>query len=278
LKIKTLMIFLNILMLFFIALIFILPLAALGKALAMDFFRDCWYLAPLVLAVLVLIDCYFVVNYRVYVLLEKEDWPALVQELEQRVIRKGRYNGRLVKLLAASYLVISDARSVTELERKLAIAKPRLVNDNALIFGAARVLSRDYQGAVEFFGSRISGKLSGRGRDRAEWLRWYFGFSLLLARRFEEAADCFMLLAREGRNGILAGLSSYFLEETLAPFLPRRKELRGEAAEGRTRVRKELKTRSDWEKELKPVKNEVYAVVLLSYITKAENYLYQEKT
>jgi len=265
-------------MVFFIGLIFILPLAALGKALAVDFYRDCWYLAPLVFAVLVLVDCYFVVNYRIYVLLEKEDWPALIQELEQRVVRKGRYNGRLVKLLAASYLVISDANSVTGLEKKLGIAKPRLVNDNALIFGTARVLSKDYQGAVEFFGSRISGQMSGKSRDRAEWLRWYFGFSLLLARRFEEAADCFILLAREGRNGILAGLSSYFLEETLAPFLPRRKELRDEAAAGRERVRKELKTRSDWERELKPVKTEVYAVVLLSYIGKAENYLYQEQS
>jgi hypothetical protein len=279
LRFKTLIIFLNLLLLFFLALVFSLPMAVLGKTIALEFIKNCWYLVPLVLALLVVIDCYFAINSRIYMLLEKEDWPALIQELEQRVFSKSRYNSRLVKLLAASYLVISDARAVTELERKLAIAKKRLVNENALVFGAARILCKDSEGAVEFFAARIpetGSKANALGRNRNEWIRWYFGFSLLLARRFEESADCFIIIAREGCNPVLTGLSAYFLEETLALFLPRRKELREEAVLGKARVLEKLKNRKAWEKELESIKSEVYAVVLTSYIGKAADYLFKK--
>jgi hypothetical protein len=280
LRFKTLMIFLNLLLLFFLALVFALPMAILGKETGMVFIKGCWYLVPLVMALLVVIDCYFAINSRIYMLLEKEDWPALIQELEQRVFSKSRYSRRLVKLLAASYLVISDARSVTELERKLAIANRRLVHEFALIFGAARILCKDYEGAVEFFAARIrgtGGKTGIYGKNRDEWVRWYFGFSLLLARRFEESADCFIIIAREAQNPILTGLSAYFLEENLAGFLPRRKELREEAAMGKARILEKLKDRKAWDKELQTIRAEVYAVVLTAYIGKAADYLFRKR-
>jgi hypothetical protein len=173
------MIFLNLLLLVFLVLVFALPMAILGKDTALVFIRNSWYLVALVVALLAVIDCYFAINSRIYTLLEKEDWPALIQELEQRVISKSRYTGRLVKLLAASYLVISDARSVTELERKLTIANRRLVSKNALIFGAARILCKDYEGAVEFFAARIpaaAGKVTASGNNRNEWVRCILAF------------------------------------------------------------------------------------------------------
>ncbi|MDL2230060.1 hypothetical protein LJC14_07420, partial [Treponema sp. OttesenSCG-928-L16] len=80
-------------------------------------------------------------NRRLFYLLEREDWPALVQYLEGKVMRGGNYSPRLVKLLANTYLVLSDPRSVMALERKLAAAKPALLDRNALVFGAARILS-----------------------------------------------------------------------------------------------------------------------------------------
>ena len=274
-KFKSVIIFFNILMLLFLGIMFVMPLIILGKGLALQFWHTGWYLAPLILAALAVLDLYFAFNYRIYTLLEKEDWPALVQELETKVLQKNHYSPRLVKLLISSYLVLSDVKSVTELEKRLNISKKSLINENALSFCAARILHKDYEGAVDFLESRSSGDSKQKGRD-AEWLRWYYGFALLLSRRFEESADIFLLLAREGRELILIGLSAYFLSENLAAFLPLRVEdLRDAAKTGKERTRRSLYSRKDWEKELKRLETEVFSAVLQVYTKKAEDYLYK---
>ncbi|GHV86552.1 hypothetical protein AGMMS50230_21600 [Spirochaetia bacterium] len=274
-KFKAVIVFFNILIVFFVLLVFVLPLAILGKDMAGYFWQNSWLLLFLVLGVLFLLDLYFAVNYRIYVLLEREDWPALVHVLEDRVLRRGRYTARLVKLLATSYLVMSDAKAVTELEKKLTRVKKGLLNDNVLVFGAARLLCGDNQGAAEFFSARLSGPLSGAG-SRAEWVRWYLGFSLFLSRQFEAAADTFMLLCREGREGVLTALSAYFLNESIAAFLPRRTaELRQAAGAGKERVRQSFGKRAVWDREIKRIETEVHAAVLVSYLGKAADYIYR---
>jgi hypothetical protein len=275
LKFRAFIISFNVFLLFFLALVCILPFVALGKDLAFSFWKTNWYAVPLVLAILATVDIYFVINGRIFFLLEKEDWPALVQLLEEKVFRRGRYTSRLVKLLANTYLVLSDAGAVTELEKKLLAKKSKLIGDNVLIFGAARILNKDHQGAAEFFSSRLPGGENYKGGARSEWIRWYCGFSLLLSRNFPAAADTFAVLAREGRDGILTGLSSYFLDDNLTGFLPQRAaELREIAAEGKKRVRQSLKHRNDWDREIKRLETEVYATILSSYIGKAGDFVY----
>ena len=275
LKFKSVIIFFNILMLVFLGVIYIMPLIILGKDLSLQFWHTGWFLAPLIIIVLIFIDIYFILNYRVYALLEKEDWPALVQELESKVLQKNQYNRRLVKLLINSYLVLSDVRSVTELEKKLAISKKSLLDDNALSFCAARILNKDYQGVIEFLEPRCSGEARVKGGE-AEWLRWYYGFAQLLSRRFDGAADAFLLLARHGRESIPAGLSSYFLNENLSAFLPLRSgNLKEEAAIAKDRIKKSLRNRNNWDRELKRMDTEVYAAVLQAYTGKTGDYLYK---
>ncbi|MDR1144176.1 MAG: hypothetical protein LBK77_08190 [Spirochaetaceae bacterium] len=274
-KFRVFIIFFNVFLFFFLAVVCVLPFAALGKDLAVSFWKTNWYAVPLVLVILAAVDIYFAVNGRIFFFLEKEDWPALVQLLEEKVFRRGRYTSRLVKLLANTYLVLSDAGSVTELEKKLRINKNRLIDGSALIFGAARILNKDHLGAAEFFSSRLPGRENYKAGAQGEWIRWYFGFSLLLARNFAAAADTFTVLAREGRDGILTGLSAYFLDDNLARFLPRRSaELRETAAEGKERVRQTLKRRIDWNRELKRLETEVYAAILSSYTGKAGDFVY----
>jgi hypothetical protein len=258
-------------MLLFLGAVFVIPFAFLGKDMGLDFWRSDWFLAPILVVILAAIDIYFISNGRVFALLEKEDWPALVQELEERVIRRGNYSPRLVKLLANSYLVLSDAQAVNALEKKLAISKPGLINSNALIFGAARVLSKDNAGASDFF----AGRLEGQGANSA-WVRWYYAFALLLDRKFAPSADQFTALAGASRDGLITGLSAYFIADTLVKFLPeRREELSVSAAEAKGRVRQTLKTRNDWNREIKRMETEVYAVILAAYIGKAADYIYQ---
>jgi hypothetical protein len=219
-------------------------------------------------------DLFYLYNHRLFYLLEREDWPALVLYLEDRIIKKGRYSSLLVRLLANTYLVLSDYRAVMSLEIKTAIAKPDLVDANALIFGTARILGKDYGEAVRFF----EGKAGNGKRGTAAWVRWYSGFSQLLKGGGDKAADWFTGIAKEEDNVVLVGLSSYFLAAILTRMLPVRGiELMAAATDGRKRVRAALPAQSSWNKEVDKIRSEVHVAVLAKYLEEASEWLYTKE-
>jgi hypothetical protein len=248
-----------------------MPFFILGSSFSRSFWLSNWYLLLVFVLILGTVDSYYFVNRRLFLLLEKEDWPALVYYLEEKVIRRGKYTPRLIQLLANTYLVLSDSVAVMSLEKKVAIARPALLESNALVFGAARILGRDIPGAVRFFAARLeSGK-----QAEGQWLRWYYGFSLLLDRQFAEAGEEFTRLAAASSDGVVAGLSSFFLAATLAAALPERAEaFKAAAAEGRNRVRAALPQRKKWIRETGKIRSEVYAAALSKYLDEAGSWIY----
>jgi hypothetical protein len=230
-----------------------------------------WHLLLVFVLILAVVDSYYFVNRRLFLLLEKEDWPALVYYLEERVIRQGKYSSGLVQLLANTYLVLSDSAAVISLEKKAAIARPALLEAKALVFGAARILGRDFPGAVRFFGARLENAKPAK----AQWLRWYYGFSLLLNRQLEEAGEEFTRLAAAGSDGVVAGLSSFFLAGPLSAALPEKAEaFKTSASEGRNRVHRAFPQYKRWIRETGKIRTEVYAAALSKYLDEAGLWLY----
>jgi hypothetical protein len=255
----------------FAAVLCLIPFFILGPAFSHSFWRSNWPLLLIFVLILAALNIYYLVNRRLFMLLEKEDWPALVYYLEEKVIRQGKYSPRLVQLLANSYLVLSDSLAVMSLEKKVAIARPDILETNALVFGAARILGRDISGAVHFFGARLE---NAKPQAR-QWLRWYYGFSLLLNRQFEAAGEEFTRLAAAAGDGVVVGLSSYFLADTLAAALPEKAEaFKALAAGGRSRVRKALPQHKRWVRETGKIRAEIYAAALSKYMDEAGLWLY----
>ncbi|HCM27298.1 MAG: hypothetical protein A2Z99_12065 [Treponema sp. GWB1_62_6] len=251
--------------------VFAMPFLALGGAYAATFWSANWPLAFILAAILAAIDLFFLGNWRLFALLEQEDWPALAHYLEERVIKRKRWSPRLVRLLANTYLVLSDSAAVASLEAKVAAAKPDLLDKNALVFGVARVLANDNDVALDFFRAR-------RGKGRAEspeWIEWYYAFTLLLSRRFEEAADVLSVLSRGAKDAIVAALASSFLVDSVSRALPdRAAELAEAASEGRSRVLAKFPNRAAWEKEIEKSRAEIHVVVLTKSIGEAADRLY----
>jgi hypothetical protein len=223
------------------------------------------------LLILIGLDSFYFINRRFLQLLEREDWPALVRYLEQRIFKDGHYTSRSVRLLANAYLILSDSSSVIRMENKIAILKPALVDANALIFGTARILNKDIHGAVTFFFTRLNSAKT----ESARWVRWYYGFSLLLDRQFSAAGDQFKVLAMESKDGIITGLSAFFLAENLGKTVPLRSlEFTAAAMEGRKRLKKTIPSAAAWNREVKKILNEVYTVVLSKYINETTTWLF----
>jgi hypothetical protein len=272
LKFKSIFIIFNILIIFFLVIIGLLPFIILGQGFAGGFWRSAWPLGAVLLLALIALDIFYFANRKLFRLLEREDWPALADYLESRVIRKGRYSPRLVRLLANTYVVMSDPVSVMNLENKLSLAKPRLVERNALIFGAAHILGGDPAGAVKFFSARIEKGLV-KGQD-ALWVRWYYGFSLLQSRQFDKAAAEFRVLAFESADARVAGLSAYFLSANIMKNSSDPLDNKQASEEGRRRVRETVKNLREWEAETAKIETEVHAAILRNYLGEAGAWLF----
>jgi hypothetical protein len=230
---------------------------------------------PLLLFMGLFLTCmsiYFFINYRLFSLLEREDWPALAYYLEQKIYVKNGYSNRNIRLLASSYLVISDFQSVLKLESKAILAKPSVIYKNILIFGAARILSGSHADAAAFFNSHM-GKCEKKDK---QWVNWFYGFSLLLSGDFSQAEPDFLLLAVSSDNALITGLSSYFLHSSIEKRSINPDKCREIAENGRTRVINVLKTFENWGKETAKVRAEIHIAIIRKYIDEAGKWLFSK--
>ncbi|MDR0554022.1 MAG: hypothetical protein LBG76_04395 [Treponema sp.] len=269
-KFSAIFILFNIIILFFLGFIFIAPAVILGGEASRSFWGGIWPLTLLLFLTIAGMDAFYLRNRRLLLLLEKEDWPALSQYLEQRIFRRGRYSFSLVRLLAHTYLILSDSASVITLENRVAIARPGMVEKNALIFGVARILQKDYEGAALFFAEHCGEGKNGPDRYRLEF---FCAFSLFLSGKYEGAAERFKALALSSHDALVTALAACFLEKHLSVALGRKYEP-GAAAGGRSRALKALPSRTVWDKERSKVQTEIHGVILRPYLEEAGVWLY----
>ncbi len=270
-KFKSIFILFNLVIIASFVFVFAMPFFALGAEFARTFWLSNWPLALVLVLILGGIDGFFISNQRLFALLEREDWPALVSYLEDRVVKKGRYSSRLVRLLANTYLVLSDSAAVVALEAKVAAAKPALLDKNALVFAVARILANDPAGAASFLAER---RKSGKA-EAPEWVQWYHAFSLLLNRDFSGAADVLLPLSSIAKDPLVIGLSAFFMGDSIRRALPERKDALSQASDAAgQRVLKGLPTRAAWDKETERARAEIHVVILSKSLEEAARNIY----
>jgi len=274
LKLKYLIIAFSIIIVFILSIIGLLSFVLLQSDTTGNLRYITFPLFIFMIFVLVSLVIFFLLNYRLLSLLDREDWPALSYYLEQKIYVKGRYNARKVQLLASSYMVISDYPSVIKLEGKAMLAKPSVVEKNVMIFGSARVLSGNYPASAAFFKSYLDkSKLKG---NVMEWVRWFYGFSHLLGSSFRQAEPEFLSLALSSSDAIITALSAYFLETSLAKHSLKPDECMTIAANGKKRVLDALKNIETWEREVGKIENEIHVSIIRKYVEEAGKWLFAD--
>ena len=269
-KFKYLIILFSIIIVIIILVTALLPVLLTGPVLMVDFWNVIMPVMVFMVLLLVSVIIFFLFNYRLLSLLDREDWPALSYYLEQKIFVKGRYSARKVRLLASSYLVISDFASVLKLESKVLLAKPSIINKYVLIFGAARVLVGNPKGAADFFKTYLE---KGKAKDR-QWIHWFYGFSHLLNGSFNLAEPEFKSLAISSDDILITGLSAYFLNCSVANYSLKPEECLAIAENGRSRVIKTLKTQYNWKKEAAKTETDIHIVIIKKYIDEAGDWLF----
>ena len=273
-KFKYLIIAFSVLIFVIIIVTALMPMILSGSEYLVNFRFLTLPLLIFMLSLLIGMGIFFFYNYRLLSLLEREDWPALAYYLEQKIFVKGGYSNRNVRLLASSYLIISDYLSVLKLESKVMLANPPVVDNNVLLFGTARILNRNHAEAAAFFKFHLdNGKLKTKNEN---WARWFFGFSLLLSGAFKLAQPEFEFLAVSSKDALITGLSAYFLSNSISGHSDNSVECLAAAESGRIRVTDKIKNRSGWKKEAGKYGNDIHIAIIKKYIEEAGQWLFNE--
>jgi hypothetical protein len=239
LKFRTLYILFNAVIVAAFLFIFLMPLALLGVDYFRLFAQKNWIAGVLFLVTLIIINGYFALNWKLFRLLEREDWPALIRHLEDSIRRRGRLSKSSCRLLLNAYLITGNTEPIAALEARVRRDRPGLLSALALSFGLPYLLRGDPQAAAGYFGPLAAQ----RGVADRGWIRWNYAFSLMQLKMQEQAGAELQALLAEDPAPELRLLSLYMLVANPSP------ELREQAERGRRELAGKL-TPEQWRRRL----------------------------
>jgi hypothetical protein len=237
--------------------------------LGSDYFSLFWARNWIVAVVFVLslgaLNGYFLLNWRLFRILEREEWPALVSYLEDRILGKGKVRPLYVRLIVNAYLILSNTEGIRALEAYLREKKPALIGRFSLQFGVPYLLMKDPAVSEAFFASMERGKKT----RSLGWVRWNHAFSLLQLGNREEAGEKLLGLFGEAREPVLRMLSLYLLDVCAHND----REIEARVNEGRRTLRGRY-TDGEMQRKISKAGDNIEVVVLSRIVQDAREWLY----
>lgn len=264
-KLKSIFIIFNVLVVFSFVFVFLMPAFFLGWDYAGVFWQNNWYLALLFLAILGVLNTYFLRNWTLFSALEEEDWDAVINVVENRVFEKGRVSGGNVRLLVNAYVVTSRGNRIANLERFLRERNSNVLRNNVLLLGIPHLLSNNGAEMEAYYGEFLD---AAQG-DQRDWIRWSYAFALMLQQKFDEARGILEDLATRRKPDILRALSAYLLDA----YSRNEAEPIAAVAAARSAVTARM-TRSAWRKQVERARGDLHVLVLSKLLQDVEEWLY----
>jgi hypothetical protein len=255
----------NIVLLVSFLVIYLMPLAILGWDYTRMFWTDNWFLPIIFIVIIGTLNLYFALNWRLFTLLEHEDWSGLVAYLEQQVYNRRRLRKQYIRILANGYLVNSRADDMGKLSAYLKDKKPRYLIEFGLLFGIPHILRNDPESMERYFANLLrERKLPSR-----DWIEWNHAFALVLQRRVDDAAKELIGVANREKEPVLLLLSLYLLDA----FAGGDAEAEKVVNEGKAALRGRY-TPSTWQREIEGSRDNVEVVVLSKLLQEATEWLF----
>lgn len=263
-KFKAIFILFNAVILISFLVIYFMPLIMLGWDYTRVFWEKNWGLPVLFVAIIGLLNGYFVMNWKLFHLLEREDWPELILFLEEKVYSKKLVFRQQVRILINAYLVQSNLDAIGKLESYLKREKENMIPRFALAFGVPYLLRNNGEEMTEYF-SRF---LEIKSKDRY-WIRWNYGFAFILQGEREKAEAALLRAAGQKREPVLSLLTFCLLDS----LKPEDRETNAVVANGITELRKRFSP-ATWTREVEKSKNNIQVVILSRLVEEATDWLF----
>jgi hypothetical protein len=264
LKFKTIFILFNIVIVISFIIIYFMPLLMLGWEYTTIFWSKNWFLPLIFIAVLVLLNSYFLLNWRLFQLLESEDWDKLRHYLEEKIFEKKRFQAQHVRILVNTYLIRSNVDGIKKLEAFLREHNPELLPKFALSLGIPYLLQNDPRRMELYFQEFLH---STKGNDN-RWIQWNYSFALLLQRKKEEAKNTLIGLLDQAKDPVLKLLTVYMLDGFSAEA-----DIEEKVRNTKEEFRKNYSP-GEWEKEVVKAKGNVEVVILAQLVQDATEWLF----
>lgn len=265
-KFKVLFIVFNIVILASFVLIFLMPAFVLGWEYTGVFWSGNWPVGLVFLVVLAGLNGYFFYNWRVFTLLEREDWDALVEHLEREAYERSRVSRQRVRILINSYVVTGQVGRISDLEAFVRRQNPRVLARLAIEFGLPYLLSNDGQKMIEYFGG-FDGSST---LSQPLWVRWCLAFGLMSLSRFDDARAELTVVLQESHDILLRSLTAHMLE----PFGANDEATRQLVKDARAELRKKY-SRDRIDRELEQQRQNLQVLFLSSRIEEARDWVFR---
>jgi hypothetical protein len=264
-RFKTIFLIFNVVIVLSFLSIFFMPYFLLGGERFGDFLARNWASGVLFLVALVGFNTYFVRSWKLFELLEREDWAGLITHLEQQIYQKGRFARRHIRILINSYLVASRLEDIVRLQAAVTERKHSLAAAFAIPFGIPYLLLNRPADSERYFGRMLA---TPHVADRP-WVRWSHAFSLLQLREVEAARKEFLSLLDERRDPILFLLVLYMLDSLSRGDDTGRQTVQARAEEFRRRH-----SQKAWNRRVDTAKENMQVLVLSRIIKEASEWVF----
>ncbi len=266
-KFKLVFVAFNLIILFSFLFVFLLPFFFLGPQYTQVFWLENWYLAALFLVIIVVLNLYFAKNWRLFGLLESEDWHGLVEYLEREVFERKRLRRQHLRLLVNAYVVVSEPDKITRLEEFLRSRSPSLVAEFAVELGIPHLLSNDSDAITEYFGG-LSRNSKTKNRD---WVRWGHAFGLMLKESYEDAKSELLELLDQRKDPVLQVLTAYMLES----YRRHDEQVARRVQEELNRLRNAWSA-AKWQKQLERSRSNLLVLVMAKLLQDASSWAFPD--
>jgi hypothetical protein len=226
------------------------------------------YIGALFIGMMAIFNFYFIRNWRLFGLLERENWVALKEFLERRIFQAGKIRRNYVKLLINSYLVASDMEAISNLRSHLDQKNLRISRAFAMPLGLPYLLNKKPLEGEQYFEKLLSEKKV----KEPHWIRWNYAFCLLQQEQFEKASTELRRIAERCRDPVLILLSLYLLDSLSANDAA----IVATVAQNRSEFRKSY-TREKWDRRMEKPNKSFQEVVLIKLIREASDWMFENE-
>jgi hypothetical protein len=212
-KFKTLFLLFNFVILLSFGFIFLMPLPVLGWEFALGFWGQNWPIAALFLAVLAGLDGYFLAQWKLFSLLEREDWTGLRTLLEAELAKKGILGVQKTRIFLNACLIAQNPGRISELRQVYVSRNVPFLPKVALSLGLPLVLEGKTDEVEAFFGPLADHPKTG---SDGPWIRWSLAMVKLLKTDTVGAKPLLESGLKDAKQPLLQLLSLYLLDNLRA--------------------------------------------------------------
>lgn len=267
-KFKIIFIIFNAIIVFSFLFIFFMPFLILGWDYTQVFWSNNWILAVIFVLIMGGLNAYFISNWKLFTLLEEENWHGLISYLEDRVFAKHRITKQSIRILVNTYVVTSNPEKITELEIFLRDERPKMVPAFAVQLGIPYLLRNEPEEMERYYGHIMKDPRCGE----LNWVKWNYGFALMLQQRVQEARDILVEILEGTKNALLKLITAYLLDA----FSSSDATVASQVQDVRTAIRAKFDDEA-WQKEIERQRNNLQVLVLSKLIRDATNWLFDDR-